>query len=226
MGLVKCPDCEKMVSERVSACPNCGCPAEFFTNGNSLNNNKGENKTTTNNINNTIAGSSNDKYKIVFCFSDKQHIQYDIRDKELAKYCGSLYREAMDSRFRFEQLYRNSYNMDIAIKKLGDEAGVIIGKIMDKCVRFLFVNNINYTPIAFFEKYSKTKKLAYYDFIDDVLNQYAEIYDEKKQLADYRNSVIAGRSRWMGGGFGLKGAIKGAITAGAMNIGTDFLHSF
>lgn len=30
MALVKCPDCGKMVSERALACPECGCPAEFF----------------------------------------------------------------------------------------------------------------------------------------------------------------------------------------------------
>ena len=27
MGLVKCPDCGKDFSDRISACPNCGCPA-------------------------------------------------------------------------------------------------------------------------------------------------------------------------------------------------------
>ena len=30
MPLVKCPDCKKNVSSRVSQCPFCGCPAEFF----------------------------------------------------------------------------------------------------------------------------------------------------------------------------------------------------
>lgn len=30
MGLIKCPDCGNMVSERAGACPSCGCPAEFF----------------------------------------------------------------------------------------------------------------------------------------------------------------------------------------------------
>ena len=30
MALLRCPDCEKMVSPRVQACPFCGCPREFF----------------------------------------------------------------------------------------------------------------------------------------------------------------------------------------------------
>lgn len=28
MGLIKCPDCEKLFSDRIDACPNCGCPKE------------------------------------------------------------------------------------------------------------------------------------------------------------------------------------------------------
>ncbi len=31
MALVKCPDCGKMFSERIAACPDCGCPVEFAT---------------------------------------------------------------------------------------------------------------------------------------------------------------------------------------------------
>ena len=30
MALVKCPDCEKMVSPRAQMCPFCGCPSSFF----------------------------------------------------------------------------------------------------------------------------------------------------------------------------------------------------
>ena len=30
MGLIPCPDCGNMVSDRVAACPNCGCPADAF----------------------------------------------------------------------------------------------------------------------------------------------------------------------------------------------------
>ena len=30
MGLIKCPDCGNMVSERAEMCPSCGCPASVF----------------------------------------------------------------------------------------------------------------------------------------------------------------------------------------------------
>lgn len=28
MGLIKCPDCYKLFSDRIAACPQCGCPIE------------------------------------------------------------------------------------------------------------------------------------------------------------------------------------------------------
>ena len=30
MGLIPCPDCGNMVSDRAAACPHCGCPADAF----------------------------------------------------------------------------------------------------------------------------------------------------------------------------------------------------
>ena len=30
MGLIACPDCGNMVSDRAAACPHCGCPADAF----------------------------------------------------------------------------------------------------------------------------------------------------------------------------------------------------
>lgn len=54
--------------------------------------------------------------------------------------------------------------------------------------------------------------------------KYLEIVASAKQLEEYKALKRANRSRWEGGGFGLKGAIKGAFTAGALNIGTDMIR--
>lgn len=34
MGLLKCPDCGKMVSQRAESCPECGCPSKYFISDN------------------------------------------------------------------------------------------------------------------------------------------------------------------------------------------------
>lgn len=44
-----------------------------------------------------------------------------------------------------------------------------------------------------------------------------EIQQQAEEINRYRAIERASRSRWQGGGFGIGGAIKGALTAGAMN---------
>lgn len=44
-------------------------------------------------------------------------------------------------------------------------------------------------------------------------------------MASYRAAKSARRSYWQGGGFGIAGAIKGALTASALNLGTDMMRS-
>ena len=48
-----------------------------------------------------------------------------------------------------------------------------------------------------------------------------EISDTAESLSEYRNAQRTSRGHWEGGGFGVKGAVKGALTAGAFNLGTN-----
>ncbi len=54
-----------------------------------------------------------------------------------------------------------------------------------------------------------------------VLSQYNEILDYEKSLNVQKQIERGSRSQWQGGGFGLGGAIKGAINAKMMNMATD-----
>ena len=53
--------------------------------------------------------------------------------------------------------------------------------------------------------------------IDPLIKAAEDIQEYADALSDYRDVQRSGRSHWQGGGFGVKGAIKGAITAGALN---------
>ena len=53
------------------------------------------------------------------------------------------------------------------------------------------------------------------------VSMYTSIENSFSELQQYREAQKMGRSHWQGGGFGVGGAIKGAITAGAMNIAMD-----
>lgn len=61
---------------------------------------------------------------------------------------------------------------------------------------------------------------AYAEFED----KYASIVASAQELENYRELRKASRGRWIGGGFGVSGAVKGAITAGALNLGSDMIH--
>lgn len=64
--------------------------------------------------------------------------------------------------------------------------------------------------------------------IEDILGDYfkaAEKFDEYlNNLYEIRTFERQNRSRWTGGGFGIKGAVMGSIKAGIMNGATDFFR--
>lgn len=53
---------------------------------------------------------------------------------------------------------------------------------------------------------------------NDVYDRYAEVVMDEEELNEYRKARREGRARWQGGGFGLAGALSGAVTAGALNL--------
>ena len=77
-----------------------------------------------------------------------------------------------------------------------------------------------------------TDQLLSYSHVDDLLQNRLRLYFDfmseydniAKQLKSYRAAQRSGRSQWVGGGFGLKGALKGAMTAGMLNLGTNALR--
>lgn len=60
--------------------------------------------------------------------------------------------------------------------------------------------------------------------LEPIYAKVAEIIDFEESLSEYRNAQRMGRSQWEGGGFGVGGAIKGALTAGALNMGTNIFR--
>ena len=57
-----------------------------------------------------------------------------------------------------------------------------------------------------------------------VYDRYAEVVMNEEELDRYRVARREGRARWQGGGFGLAGALSGAVTASALNLVTGAGH--
>lgn len=80
-------------------------------------------------------------------------------------------------------------------------------------------------PEIFIDRYYD--RYVHFDtYFEPICEKYGDIQDIASDLKAQRNLKIASRGRWVGGGFGFKGAIKGALSAGLMNAGADAFHFF
>ena len=64
-----------------------------------------------------------------------------------------------------------------------------------------------------------------FQVLQEIQVQYQQILNEQESMREYREVRKDSRGRIIGGGFGLRGAAKGIITAGAINATTGALHS-
>lgn len=64
-----------------------------------------------------------------------------------------------------------------------------------------------------------------YEPCEKLVETYMEIISEPEQMRVYRELRKANRMQWSGGGFGIKGAIVGAVEAGAMNVASGMAHT-
>lgn len=120
--------------------------------------------------------------------------------------------------------------LNIGIDRLIDRTATMMQEVINPATAFAISCLVNkgvydITESEFLSKY-------YYDYADyigelePIIERYSEIIGEERYYADLRRFQHENRSRWQGGGFGVTGAIKGAVTATAMNWTTDFFRSF
>ncbi len=97
---------------------------------------------------------------------------------------------------------------------------------MKKCISNLTANKIYSVDTDLFERKYLTD---HFDDLDDMVSEMmgkiAEIDGDQQAAADYRRSRKASRGRWVGGGFGMSGAVRGAMEAGLMNTASGIGHS-
>lgn len=139
------------------------------------------------------------------------------------KYKNLFSNEANENIKKFQTFYSKE------IKKYDDlfdakyTAQKLIGDTLQKAVKILVSEGImSLDENKFREKYNK-----YIDFDEYYYSAKGENeIDETRETQEYKlKARQAQRGRWQGGGFGIEGAIKGAATAGALNMGSDMIHS-
>jgi len=135
--------------------------------------------------------------------------------------------KADELRHEFSNGYKRFNSIDAVVDQAGDLWLGIMGKMSEYCVKQLNSNNIfDYSANQFFEHHTRKyeRLLAFPDIFELVENKYEAIIDNDADRKAYRAARKQGRGRWVGGGFGFSGAIKGAAKAGMLNAGSGLMH--
>lgn len=217
MALVQCPDCGKMVSDKAKACPNCGCPSSFFA--------VSEEKTQ---IHKTEEKGTKiqDQKRVVFRFGG-QEFSYLKKDSDCIKALGCYLVMAELVKYIADTAYDRLGGIGAVLREFPSIMDTFLQDyVFEATVGLLYHMGDNISIEQFVRKYGSRYTMQYEPYYSGIVEKYAEIRHDEAKLAEYRSAVKASRGRWTGGGFGLKGAVKGAVTAGMLNLGSDFLHSF
>lgn len=132
-----------------------------------------------------------------------------------------------DKSIELRNLYFDAHSLDTVIENIEKWGNNCISDAIQKTVDFLIGINI-YTIDA--DKII-TEYGSYIDLTpwDNALEDFSEkciscVYHEE-QMKRYREQRKAGRGKFVGGGFGISGAIKGSVQAGTLNMATGITHS-
>lgn len=240
MPLIQCPDCAKMISDRVNNCPFCGCPAEYFI--------VEEKKyieeylevaaeTKESQVINNVAQSENDddEKNIITLHKNNGNINfafagmgftYQNKEREGASLFGTYLKMADGAVATLRRRYSCATNISIALEKVQAEASQLVFEAVKTAVGCLYQSGIYMTENQFWEKYYYDYKMDYKPYFDKILQEYSKIRNLESQMKIYREAEKASRGKWQGGGFGFGGAIKGAMMAGALNMGANAIYSF
>lgn len=124
--------------------------------------------------------------------------------------------------------FSNSYAVNFkSIDDVHEKCTVIMMSLLEPVVEVAIQDLIEYkvydVDINQFEAYFSDHFTWDNDFavIDE---KYLSIVMKAEELDAYRTERRQSRGQWVGGGFGIEGAVKGAMKAGALNIATGAMH--
>lgn len=216
MALIQCIECGKMISDRATICPNCGCPVEDSCTKIAV---------VENEMYQNFQTLLNSSKPAVFKFGGFR-FEYPSGTEQYAEMIGlfSIFAEAI-SQF-VTTGYDHVGEIEKALESIPEFCADMIEMLMEIINSFLYAIKADLNLEEFLAKYAGKYELSYEKYYSQVVQAYAEICKEEEGLKRYREAVKASRGRWVGGGFGVKGAIKGAVKAGMLNCASDFIHSF
>ncbi len=129
---------------------------------------------------------------------------------------------ANDFSIKYDQYFHNIEDIHNEFLATAlNHIGQIINEAISDLVNHHGINDID--DKEFIDDYLSNHSTILEDF-SEIDDEYLKITLTSQQIDEYRTSRRENRGRWEGSGFGLSGAISGAMKAGALNITSGALH--
>lgn len=126
----------------------------------------------------------------------------------------------------FDKWYTSQHNCDSVYKNADSILNKTIGLIIKKGVEMISSQGVySIDENIFIDKYLTGSLDTFFEALDFMKDKIFDIEGREQSEREYRWTRKENRGKVIGGGFGLKGAIKGMATAGAMNATTGMMHS-
>lgn len=124
----------------------------------------------------------------------------------------------------FSASYAETFkNIDDIHNKCTDQVIAMLRDAMEVAVQDVVTQGIYDIDLELFANYLG-QYVTWEDDFAVVDDRYMAIVLKAEELDAYRTQRRESRGRWVGGGFGLSGAVKGAMQAGALNVATGAVH--
>lgn len=140
-----------------------------------------------------------------------------------------LYLEIADKIIeQFEEIYNNYGSADTMINKVIEDCGTLLRYQSDIYIKSVVDSGCYDINVEIFlENYLLKIRPYFYvhETYEVIFDQYNEIGKNKQEIEAYRELRKQSRGKFVGGGFGISGAVKGAVGAGALNMVTGLGHS-
>ena len=152
-------------------------------------------------------------------------IHFPDNEIRYAKIYKKYSQKALEVITLYEEAYKDFGNLASLAKKGNEVAQEYIQETLNMMISDLKRNKVYDVSL------NRVLEEYYYDIFydweeayDSVCEAYEAIMDNKEEAVRLRRERKESRGRWVGGGFGLGGAIKGAMTAGTLNMASGAVH--
>ena len=152
-------------------------------------------------------------------------IHFPDNEIRYAKIYKKYSQKALEVITLYEEAYKDFGNLASLAKKGNEVAQEYIQETLNMMISDLKRNKVYDVSL------NRVLEEYYYDIFydweeayDSVCEAYEDIMDNKEEAVRLRRERKESRGRWVGGGFGLGGAIKGAMTAGTLNMASGAVH--